>query len=189
MKKKIIALVGRPNVGKSTLFNRLSNKTKAIVHPKPGVTRDRKYAEASIGPFEFLIIDTPGLEEAEDTKLEYRMMQQTIAAIKESDLVCLMIDGKNPISPTDKFFANFVRQYTDNYILVVNKCEKQFSVDNEIYKLGFGTPVAISAEHALGMMDLYDAIQEKLVNPNFELSSELDPLKSETLQIVDLGNL
>ena len=115
LRKKIIALVGRPNVGKSTLFNRLSIGKKAIVHDRPGVTRDRKYSDARLGPLEFVIIDTPGLEESEEGKLEHRMMQQTVIAMKEADLVCLVIDNEAGITPADKFFAEFIRKNASNY--------------------------------------------------------------------------
>ncbi|WP_316353108.1 ribosome biogenesis GTPase Der [Candidatus Trichorickettsia mobilis] len=194
MKKKIIALVGRPNVGKSTLFNRLSINNKAIVHNQPGVTRDRKYAEARIGPFEFMVIDTPGLEESEDGKLEHRMMQQTIAALQEADITCLMLSSREQITPIDQFFVNFVRKYTNNSILIINKCEKQSNIDPEYYTLGFSTIVAISAEHAIGMMDLYEAIQHHITiqetkdpQKNHSEATIEDPLKSDTLQIVISG--
>lgn len=107
MKKKIIALIGRPNVGKSTLFKRLVIKKKAITHNRRGVTRDRKYSDAKLSSFGFTIIDTPGLEEAEYGKLENRMMQQTVEAINEADLLCLIVDSKTSILPEDKFFGHF----------------------------------------------------------------------------------
>ena len=161
MKKKTIVLVGRPNVGKSTLFNRLSASKKAIVHDRPGVTRDRKYADGQIGHIEFVIIDTPGLEEATFGQLEHRMMLQTTQAILEADIVCLIIDGRDGVTPTDKFFANFIRKHDKSKLLIVNKCEKKFNPDQEYYKLGFGEPVAISAAHNIGMMELFEAIDER----------------------------
>ncbi len=183
--KKIIALVGKPNVGKSTLFNRLSPRKKAIVHDKPGVTRDRNYADGKLGPLEFTVIDTPGLEEAEEGKLEQRMMQQTMAAISEADLVMLVVDGREGLTPADKFFANFIRKYNPNSILVVNKAEQRFHFDREYYKLGFGEPVAISAAHGTGLAELYDAIVEKIdVDDEPAIS---DPIKSECLQLVVSG--
>lgn len=189
MKKKIIALIGRPNVGKSTLFNRLAINSKAIVHDIAGVTRDRKYADARIGPFEFIVIDTPGLEEEpEDKKLEHRMMSQTLHAIKEADLICLMMDAKEHLSPTDKFFANFVRKHSSNCILVANKAEKSKNIDSEYYKLGFGDVVAISAEHALGMMDLYEAIQTKLFKASNDITDVIpNPINSDFIQIAVVG--
>ncbi len=186
MSKKIIALIGRPNVGKSTLFNRVSIRKKAITHDRPGVTRDRKYADAQIGPFEFTVIDTPGLEEAEDGKLEHRMMKQTIEAITESDLLCLIVDGKQGIVPEDKFFTNFIRKYNKKSILVINKCDGKFDFAKEYYKLGFDILVPISAEHGVGMADLYDAITEKLGSNSSEQEFD-DPIKANHLQIVVSG--
>ncbi|GAB4163243.1 MAG: ribosome biogenesis GTPase Der [Rickettsiaceae bacterium] len=185
MKKKIVALVGRPNVGKSTLFNRLSVGKKAIVHDKPGVTRDRKYADAKLGPMEFTVVDTPGLEESEEGKLEHRMMQQTMVSIAEADLVCLVVDNEAGITPADKFFAEFVRKYSKNHIVIANKSEKKFNHDKEYYKLGFGDPVPISAEHGQGLADLYDAIAAKVDIDSGELIS--DPIKGDCLQIVIAG--
>lgn len=185
MKKKIIALVGRPNVGKSTLFNRLSTRKKAIVHDKPGVTRDRKYSDAKIGPMEFTVVDTPGLEESEEGKLEYRMMQQTMISIAEADLVCLIIDNEAGITPTDKFFAEFVRKYSKKQIVIANKSEKQFIHDQAYYKLGFGSPVPISAEHGQGMADLYDAIAEQIDTEEGDDIS--DPFTGDNIQIVIAG--
>lgn len=185
MKKKIVALVGRPNVGKSTLFNRLSIRKKAIVHNKPGVTRDRKYSDAKIGPMEFTIVDTPGLEESEEGKLEHRMMQQTMISIAEADLVCLIIDNEAGVTPADKFFAEFVRKYAKKHILIANKSEKQFIHDQAYYKLGFGMPVPISAEHGQGMADLYDAIAEQIDTEDGEEIS--DPFVGNNIQIVIAG--
>ncbi|NRB10630.1 MAG: ribosome biogenesis GTPase Der [Rickettsiaceae bacterium] len=183
--KKLIALVGRPNVGKSTLFNRLSVRSKAIVHNKPGVTRDRKYADGAIGSMEFTIVDTPGLEEAAAGALEDRMIKQTIAAIKEADLVCLIVDNLDGITPIDQFFAKVIRKYNDNYIIIANKSEKTFYHDKAYYKLGFGTPVTVSAEHGQGLVDLYEAIADKI---DVEAGAEIDdPVTSDKLQIVIVG--
>ncbi|MFK7974458.1 MAG: ribosome biogenesis GTPase Der [Rickettsiaceae bacterium] len=185
MKKKIVALVGRPNVGKSTLFNRLSIGHKAIVHNKPGVTRDRKYSDARIGPMEFTVVDTPGLEEAEEGKLEHRMMQQTMISIAEADLVCLVVDNEVGLTPADKFFAEFIRKYSKNHILIANKSERRFIHDQGYYKLGFGTPVPISAEHGQGLADLYEAVAEKIDTEDGEEIS--DPITGDCLQIVIAG--
>ncbi len=185
MKKKIVALVGRPNVGKSTLFNRLSIRKRAIVHNKPGVTRDRKYADAQIGPMEFIVVDTPGLEESEEGKLEHRMMQQTMVSIAEADLVCLIVDNEVGVTPADKFFAEFVRKYSKKTILIANKSEKRFIHDHGYYKIGFGTPIPVSAEHGQGMADLYDAIAEQIDTEDGEYIS--DPFASNALQIVVSG--
>jgi GTP-binding protein len=185
MDKKLVALVGRPNVGKSTLFNRLSIRKRAIVHDLPGVTRDRKYADAKIGPMLFRIVDTPGLEESEEGKLEHRMMQQTMQAIMEADLVCLIVDNISGITPADKFFANFIRKYAKNYIVIANKSEKRFVHDKEFYTLGFGDPVPISAEHGQGLADLYDAIAAKIDTEDVVAIS--NPETSDSVQIVIVG--
>ena len=186
MYKKIIALVGRPNVGKSTLFNRLSINRKAIVHDLAGVTRDRKYANAQIGSFEFDVIDTPGLEVAEDGKLENRMMQQTVEAMAEADLICFMVDSKSGILPEDKYFANYIRKYGKQAVLVINKCDGNFDFAKEYYQLGFNNFVAISAEHGVGMADLYDAITESLTLDQ-KIEEIQDKVKDNFLQIVVSG--
>ncbi|MFK8039942.1 MAG: ribosome biogenesis GTPase Der [Rickettsiaceae bacterium] len=157
-KKPIISLVGRPNVGKSTLFNRLAIKNKAIVHDTRGVTRDRKYSDAQLSDLEFTIIDTPGLEKCDDDYLKNQMVVQTKLAIDESDLVCFLVDAKANMSADDQFYVNFVRKTHKQSILVINKCEKNLIFDNEYYKLGFDNIVAISAEHGLGMIELYEEI-------------------------------
>lgn len=186
MTKKIITLVGRPNVGKSTLFNRLSIRKKAIVHDLPGVTRDRKYAESRIGSFEFLLIDTPGLEESNNSMGE-RLMEQTTKAILEADVICFMVDSRSGILPDDKLLSSFVRKFNKPTILVINKCEKTFDFSKEYYKLGFDNMVAISAEHGTGMIDLYDEIIAKLPEENQEETDISDPIKSNCLQIVVSG--
>ena len=189
-RQKIVALVGRPNVGKSTLFNRLSKKNKAIVHNTAGVTRDRKYGEAALGSLSFMIIDTPGLEEAEEGNLEHRMMLQTQAAIEEADLVCLIVDYTEGVTPVDKFFANFIRkQNNKKLILVVNKAEKVFNHDKSYYALGFGNPVTISAKHGEGLTNLYDAIIDIIDDSDNDnaLSLISDPSKAKVPQIVVVG--
>ncbi|MES2214745.1 MAG: ribosome biogenesis GTPase Der [Pseudomonadota bacterium] len=186
MSKLTIALVGRPNVGKSTLFNRLSIRKKAIVHDKPGVTRDRKYAEAQIGPLDFVVVDTPGLEEAKEGAIEYGMTEQTISAVKIADVVCLVVDGFVGVTPQDIFFANLIRKTNNNCILLVNKCERNVDIDGSYFKLGFGAPIQISAEHGLGMADLC----EKLLVFEKEkagTSEPKDPFKTDRVQIAIVG--
>lgn len=155
-----ISIIGRPNVGKSTLFNRLTGKKHALVDDRPGVTRDRREGLGSIASMEFKLIDTAGLEEAEEASLENRMMMQTQTAVDESDLCMMIIDGRMGITPTDKFFANWIRKKGRNVVLVINKCEgSQGNLGmNEAFKLGFKDMVPISAEHNEGMAGLYEAI-------------------------------
>lgn len=182
--KPTIALVGRPNVGKSTLFNRLSNRKKAIVHDFAGVTRDRKYADASIGPFDFIVVDTPGLEEAEIGSIEHGMTSQTLHAVQMADLVCLVVDGSVGLTPSDKFFANLIRKNNSNFRLIINKCEKLSNRDGSYFKLGFGEPISISAEHGLGMADLCTEFMEAL--PEMD-DAPADPFKTDKLQIAIVG--
>jgi GTP-binding protein len=180
MTKPIVALVGRPNVGKSTLFNRLAINKKAIVHDMPGVTRDRLYADASLGPVDFVVIDTPGLEEANPGQIEHSMYEQSVNAIKHADLVLLVLDATTGCTPVDKTFANLVRKNQPNTILVLNKCEKPIYEDKEYFKLGMGAPIKISAEHGLGLAGLCDELLEKL--PKYE-EGEKDPFTSDKIQI------
>lgn len=184
MSKPIIALVGRPNVGKSTLFNRLAIGKKAIVHDKPGVTRDRNYADARLGPLEFTIVDTPGLEEAKPGELEHSMTEQSVGAISSADLVILVLDGTVGCTPVDKNFANLIRKHQSNTILVLNKCEKPIYEDKEYFKLGMGDPIKISAEHGNGMAGLCDELLEKL--GDYEPEAD-DPFTSNEIQIAIVG--
>ena len=157
-----IAIVGRPNVGKSTLFNRLVGRRLALVDDRPGVTRDRRQGEAKIGDLSVDIIDTAGLEDAADESLAGRMRAQTDAAIAEADLVLFMVDARAGVTPLDEHFAALARASDKPLILVANKAEGRASDTGyyEAFSLGFGEPVAISAEHGLGMLDLYEAILE-----------------------------
>lgn len=166
-----VSIIGRPNVGKSTLFNRLTGKKHALVDDRPGVTRDRREGEGSIASLEFKIIDTAGLEEAEETSLENRMMQQTQVAVEESDLCLMMVDGRAGLTPADKFFANWLRKTSKPVVLVINKCEGSHGDDgvNEAFKLGFKTMAPISAEHNEGMADLYDAIAPYKAQYDYEV--------------------
>lgn len=155
-----LAIIGRPNVGKSTLFNRLVGKRLAIVDDTPGVTRDRREAEASISDLKFHILDTAGLEDATDDSIESRMRQQTEQAVLDADVALLLIDGRTGVTPTDSHFAQWLRTQNTPVILGVNKCEgKQAEAGMyEAYSLGLGDPIALSAEHGLGLDELYDAL-------------------------------
>lgn len=181
-----VSVIGRPNVGKSTLFNRLTGTKHAIVHDLPGVTRDRKEHLARIGPMEFNLIDTPGLEEAEENSLQTRMMMQTAAAVLESDLVIMLVDGKSGMVPDDRFFAEWARKKNKPVVLVINKCESKKVVQNihEFYKLGLGEPVCISAEHGEGMADLYDVIEPFYNKDQAENDSEV---KDKHIQLAIVG--
>jgi GTP-binding protein len=157
-----VAIVGRPNVGKSTLFNRLVGRKIALVDDTPGVTRDRRVHAARLQDLRFDVIDTAGLEAAAAPSLEGRMREQTVTAIDEADLVLFMVDARAGILPDDQTFAELVRRKGKPVIIVSNKTEGRNADAGvlDAYRLGLGEPIAISAEHGLGMPDLRDAIAE-----------------------------
>ncbi|MCJ8052711.1 ribosome biogenesis GTPase Der [Shinella curvata] len=155
-----VAIVGRPNVGKSTLFNRLVGKKLALVDDTPGVTRDRRPGEAKLIDLKFHIIDTAGLEEAAPETLQGRMRAQTEAAIDEADLSLFVVDAKTGLTPIDTALADMLRRKGKPVVLVANKSEAKGSDGGfyDAYTLGLGEPTPISAEHGQGMLDLRDAI-------------------------------
>jgi GTP-binding protein len=159
-----VAIVGRPNVGKSTLFNRLVGKRLALVDSSPGVTRDRREGRARLGDMQFVAIDTAGLEEAGPGTLSRRMQAQTQAAITAADAVLFLIDARAGCVPIDEVFADLVRKSGKPTVLVANKSEGRSDQGSlmQAYELGLGEPVAISAEHGEGLADLYMALQAAL---------------------------
>jgi GTP-binding protein len=156
-----VAIIGRPNVGKSTLFNRLVGKRTAIVDDTPGVTRDRREGNGSIADMTFTVIDTAGLEDVHDNSLESRMRQQTETAFLEADVALMMIDARVGVTPVDEHFAGWLRRHKTPIIVVANKCEGRAGQSGlmEAYSLGLGEPVALSAEHGEGLGELYDALR------------------------------
>jgi GTP-binding protein len=156
-----VAIVGRPNVGKSTLFNRLAGKRLALVDDQPGLTRDRREAEATLGSCAVTLIDTAGLEPG-GKGLTPRMRQQTEAAIKQADLVVFLIDARAGVVSADEIFADLVRGSGKTVILAANKCEGRAAEPGvyEAYALGLGEPLAISAEHGIGVGELSEAMQQ-----------------------------
>jgi GTP-binding protein len=156
----IVAIVGRPNVGKSTLFNRLVGRRTALVDDRPGVTRDRRAGEARLGDLSFGVIDTAGLDETEAASLIGRMQAQTEAAIRTADVVLFLIDARAGVTPSDRAFADIVRRAAKPTVLIANKTEGSRGAAGayEAFELGLGDPVAISAEHGEGLADLHAAL-------------------------------
>lgn len=156
--KPVIALVGRPNVGKSTLFNRLTRSRDALVADLPGLTRDRHYGEGRVGERPFLVIDTGGFEPVAKEGIMYEMAKQTKQAVAEADVVIFIVDGRQGLTPHDKTITDFLRKLGRSVMLVVNKSEgmKYSAVTADFYELGMGDPYVISAAHGDGVADLVD---------------------------------
>jgi GTP-binding protein len=162
-----IAIIGRPNVGKSTLFNRLVGQKLALVDDEPGVTRDRREGEARLGDLEFTIIDTAGLDQGAKGSLTARMQEQTETAIGLADALMFVVDARAGLTPSDRAFADFARRANKPVVLVANKSEgKQGDAGAmEAYALGLGEPIQISAEHGEGLSELYDALRALMPEP------------------------
>ena len=162
-----VAIVGRPNVGKSTLFNRLVGRKIALVDDQPGVTRDRREGEAKLGDLAFTIIDTAGLEEGDAVSLAGRMRAQTEAALADCDVVLFMIDSRAGVTGGDRHFAQLLRRVDKPILLLANKAEGHAgrAGATEAYELGLGDPIPVSAEHGEGTSDLYEALRDLLPEP------------------------
>ena len=159
-----VAIIGRPNVGKSTLFNRLVGRRLALVDDEPGVTRDRREGQGKLGDLSFKVIDTAGLERAAEESLSARMQAQTAAAMAQADVVLFLVDARAGMAPADRGFADLARKSGKPAILVANKSEGRAGEAGALdaYSLGLGDPVAISAEHGEGLANLYDALRAAL---------------------------
>lgn len=156
--KPVIALVGRPNVGKSTLFNRLTRSRAALVADLPGLTRDRHYGEGRVGERPFLVIDTGGFEPVAKEGIMHQMAKQTKQAVAEADVVIFIVDGRQGLTPHDKTITEFLRRSGRPVLLVVNKAEgmKYTNVTADFYELGMGDPIVISSAHGDGVHDMLD---------------------------------
>jgi GTP-binding protein len=171
-----VAIVGRPNVGKSTLFNRLVGRKLALVDDRPGVTRDRREGEANLLGLEFRVIDTAGYEDEDPETLPGRMRAQTIAAVREADAALFLIDARAGLTPLDEEIARWLRSETRPVILAANKAEGRAGESGmlEAYSLGFGEPIAMSAEHGEGVVDLFEHLQ-----PLVEVDAEPEPAEGD----------
>ena len=185
-----VAIIGRPNVGKSTLFNRLVGKKLALVDDRPGVTRDRREGDASLIGLDFRVIDTAGYEEDDPQTLPGRMRQQTEAAVAVADVALFLIDARAGLVPLDAEIARWLRGSTTPVVLVANKAEGRAGEQGvlESLALGFGDPVQISAEHGEGMADLFEALMPHLDGKELEEDEELAPDAPLKLAIVGRPN-
>ncbi len=175
--KPVIALVGRPNVGKSTLFNRLTRSRDALVADLPGLTRDRHYGEGRVGERPFLVIDTGGFEPVAKEGIMFQMALQTKQAVAEADVVVFIVDGRQGLTPHDKTITDFLRKTGRKVMLVVNKAEgmKYTSVVADFYELGMGDPYVISAAHGDGVADLVEEALDEAFAQRPADQEELEP--------------
>src|SRR5499427_4638241 len=178
-----VAILGRPNVGKSTLFNRLVGRRSAIVDDTPGVTRDRREGEGRIADLSFRVMDTAGLEEAAPTSLAGRMQVQTERALADADVALLLIDAREGVTEADRHFADRLRRSGKPVVLVANKAEGRAALPaiGEAYRLGLGDPVPVSAEHGEGLAELYDRLAP------FSPSDETGAAVEKPLQLAIVG--
>jgi len=184
-----IAVIGRPNVGKSTLFNRLAGKKLAIVNDTPGVTRDVRETKSRMRGHDMTLMDTAGFENATGDKLEARMRAQTEDAVRSADVLLFVYDAREGVTPLDRIFADFVRKTGKPTVLVANKCESSASDAgiNEGYSLGMGDPVEVAAEHNIGMVDLDDEIDLALRGVKLEIDPEPVDTSEAPVRIAIVG--
>ncbi|WP_265569997.1 ribosome biogenesis GTPase Der [Sphingomicrobium nitratireducens] len=175
MPKPVVAIVGRPNVGKSTLFNRLVGKRIALVDDRPGVTRDRREGDAHLLGLDFKLIDTAGFEDEDEHTLPGRMRKQTEAAVAEADVALFVVDARAGVTPLDEEIARWLRGSDTPIVVAANKAEGKAGMEGamEAYSLGLGQPFALSAEHGEGIVDLFDALR-----PHLEREDE-EPVEAE----------
>jgi GTP-binding protein len=189
----IVAIVGRPNVGKSTLFNRLVGKRVALVDDRPGVTRDRRVGDAHLLGLEFQIMDTAGFEDEDPSSLPGRMRRQTEAAVREADAALFIVDAREGVTPLDEEIARWLRAEDTPVIVAANKAEGRQGEAGRIeaFSLGFGEPIALSAEHGEGLVDLFESLRPYVEREEEEEEEELapeDPARPLHLAIVGRPN-
>ena len=190
MPRPTVAIVGRPNVGKSTLFNRLAGKRLALVDDRPGVTRDRREGEANLLGLEFRVIDTAGFEDEDPTSLPGRMRQQTEAAVRDADVALFLIDAREGLTPLDEEIGRWLRTESTPVVVVANKVEGLSGESGaiEAYRLGLGEPIAMSAEHGEGVADLFQALAPLVEREGDEPDSDDGPDAPLKLAIVGRPN-
>ena len=183
-----VAIVGRPNVGKSTLFNRLVGKRLALVDDRPGVTRDRREGEANLLGLEFRVIDTAGFEDEDPHSLPGRMRAQTEAAVRDADAALFMVDAREGLTPLDEEIGRWLRAESTPVIVVANKAEGRAAESGifEAFRLGLGEPVALSAEHGEGLADLFEALRPHVEHEHFEDEGE-EGERHEPLKLAVVG--
>ena len=183
-----VAIVGRPNVGKSTLFNRLVGKRLALVDDRPGVTRDRREGDAKLLGLEFRVIDTAGLEQDDPHTLPGRMRAQTEAAVREADAALFLIDSREGVTPLDEEIGRWLRVETTPVVVIANKAEGRAGESGilDAYRLGLGDPIAISAEHGEGVADLFEAIRPHVEHEHLEVVDD-DGDAEHPLQLAIVG--
>ncbi|MCW3798315.1 ribosome biogenesis GTPase Der [Sphingomonas sp. BN140010] len=184
-----VAIVGRPNVGKSTLFNRLVGKRLALVDDRPGVTRDRREGDGKLLDLEFRVIDTAGFEDEDPASLPGRMRQQTEAAVREADVALFLIDAREGVTPLDEEIANWLRAEDAPVVIAVNKAEGRQGETGrlEAFSLGLGEPIAISAEHGEGVVDLFESLRPFIEREEVEEPEEDEESPDRPLHIAIVG--
>jgi len=189
MPQPTVAIVGRPNVGKSTLFNRLVGKRVALVDDRPGVTRDRREGEGRLLDLEFRVIDTAGYEDEDPESLPGRMRQQTEAAVREADVALFMIDAREGLTPLDEEIARWLRSEDTPVIVAANKSEGRGAEAGrmEAFALGFGEPFALSAEHGDGLVDLFEALRPFIDRAEGDEIEEEEPVEGGPLKLAIVG--
>ncbi len=189
MPQPTVAIVGRPNVGKSTLFNRLVGKRVALVDDRPGVTRDRREGEGRLLDLEFRVMDTAGYEDEDPESLPGRMRQQTEAAVREADVALFMIDAREGLTPLDEEIARWLRSEDTPVIVAANKSEGRGAEAGrmEAFALGFGEPFALSAEHGDGLVDLFEALRPFIDRAEGDVADQEEPTEGGPLKLAIVG--
>ena len=184
-----LAIVGRPNVGKSTLFNRLAGRALAIVDDLPGVTRDRRFGTGRLGDLDLDLIDTAGFEDVDDESLSARMQEQTERALEEADLTLFVIDAREGVTPLDRIFAELLRRLDKPLVLVANKAEGREGEARamDAWSLGLGEPVPVSAAHGEGLSDLYTAVMQAVPGLEGDTEDDDEPAEDKPIRIAVVG--